>query len=123
MQLNYTRSFEGNLTWTNTLNYTRGDGYDEYYKSNKKLKNYGFPSDIEPARSDLIYRKAMDNDYGVAQSTLRYRSTRLDVTGGVNLGGYRGGHWGTVLRTGMTILVPSWTGPSSPGLNTIRWTG
>ena len=110
VQLNYTRSFEGNLTWTNTLNYTRGDGYDEYYKSNKKLKNYGFPSDIEPARSDLIYRKAMDNDYGVAQSTLRYRSARLDVTGGVNLGGYRGGHWGTVLwtKTLGDVSSPDW---------------
>ena len=30
LQLNYTHSFTSALTWTSTLNYTRGDGYDEY---------------------------------------------------------------------------------------------
>ena len=32
LQLNYTRQFGAHLTWVNTVNYTRGDGYDEYYK-------------------------------------------------------------------------------------------
>ncbi len=99
IQLNYTHAFGERLTWANTFNYTRGDGYDEYYKSNKKLKNYGFPSDTDPARSDLTYRKCMDNDYFVLNSNLRYRSALLDMTAGVNLGSYRGGHWGEVLWT------------------------
>ena len=51
VQLNYTHAFTNALTLTTTLNYTRGDGYDEYYKCGKKLKNYGFPED---GRSDLI---------------------------------------------------------------------
>ena len=97
IQLNYTQAFGPSFTWTNTLNYSRGDGYDEYYKMNRKLKNYGFPSGLEPPRSDMIYRKLMDNDLGVFNSTLRYRSAKLDVTGGVYLSMYRGGHWGEVL--------------------------
>ena len=99
LQLNYTRGFAGGLTWTNTLNYTRGDGFDEYYKTRRKFVNYGFtdlPEDI-PARSDMIYRKTMDNDLWVADSRLSWKSGALDVTGGVNLSYYDGGHWGTPL--------------------------
>ena len=94
LQLNYTRQFGAHLTWVNTLNYTRGDGYDEYYKMNRKLPNFGFPMS---GRSDMIYQKKMDNDLWVVSSNLRYRTHVLDVTGGVNLSWYRGGHWGDVL--------------------------
>ncbi len=98
LQLNYTHSFGGRFTWTNTLNYTRGDGYDEYYKVNRKLRNFGLEAFADVAsRSDMIYQKKMDNDLWVANSTLRYRSSLLDVSAGANLSRYRGGHWGEVL--------------------------
>ena len=100
LQLNYTHSFGSHLSWANTLNYTRGDGYDEYYKVNRKLKNFGVKvpdGGNYPSRSDMIYQKKMDNDLWVFNSNLRYRSERLDLTGGVNLSRYRGGHWGEVL--------------------------
>ena len=110
VQLNYTRAFGERFTWSNTVNYTRGDGYDEYYKSNKKLKNYGFPADINPARSDIVYRKGMDNDYVVVNSNLRYRTRVLDVTGGLSWSIYRGGHWGQVLwtKTLGDVESPDW---------------
>ena len=94
LQLNYTRTLRPGLTWTSTLNYTRGDGYDEYYKTNKKLANYGIAGG---GRSDISYRKWMDNDLWVAASTLSYKGRHLDLVGGVNAGYYRGGHWGQVL--------------------------
>ena len=94
VQLNYTRQFGAHFTWVNTVNYTRGDGYDEYYKMSRKLPNFGFPFS---GRSDMIYQKKMDNDLWVGASSLRYRSAVLDVTAGVNLSWYRGGHWGEVL--------------------------
>ena len=94
VQLNYTRQFGAHFTWVNTVNYTRGDGYDEYYKMSRKLPNFGFPIS---GRSDMIYQKKMDNDLWVGASSLRYRSAVLDVTAGVNLSWYRGGHWGEVL--------------------------
>lgn len=99
LQLNYTHAFPGRMTWTSTLNYTRGDGFDEYYKMNRKLKNYGFPKDVEPARSDMVYRKQMGNRLLVLDSKLSYSGARLAVTGGVNLSGYVGDHWGDVLWT------------------------
>ena len=109
IQLNYTHSFTDRLTWTSTLNYTRGDGYDEYYKQNRKLPNFGFQPGS--GRSDMTYRKKMDNDLWVLNSNLGYRSAVLDVTGGVNLSTYRGGHWGEILwvkTLGKIGTQPSW---------------
>lgn len=103
LQLNYTHQFENHLTWTTTLNYTRGDGYDEYYKAGKTLGGYGFPetvvgTDGKPyAKSDMIYQKKMGNDLWVLNSDLRYRTDRLNLTAGVNLSTYDGDHWGKML--------------------------
>ena len=97
VQLQYTHAFSDALTLSATANYTRGDGFDEYYKVNKKLKNFGLPKETQPARSDLTYRKVMDNNLWTLQSTLRYRAEKLEVTGGVNLSHYTGGHWGELL--------------------------
>ena len=99
LQLNYTRALTDALAWSTTLNYTRGDGYDEYYKVNRKLKNFGFTGlpDGTPAKSDMIYRKVMDNDLWVLNSDLKYLTGRLNLIGGVTLSSHRGGHWGEVL--------------------------
>ena len=59
IQLNYTHGFSDALTWSTTLNYTRGDGYDEYYKEDKKLPEYGFASTF--GKSDIIYRKRISS--------------------------------------------------------------
>ncbi len=94
IQLNYTRQFSDRLTWANTLNYTRGDGYDEYYKEDRYLPDFGFDEDLE---SDMVYQKKMGNDYWVFNSDLRYRAENLNVTGGVYLSLYYGDHFGRVL--------------------------
>ena len=99
LQLNYTRRLTDRLTWANTADYTRGDGYDEYYKTGRKFAEFGYPfSDVGGVKkSDMIYRKRMDNDLYVFQSNLRYVAARLRMVGGVNLSRYDGGHWGEML--------------------------
>lgn len=97
IQLNYTHSFSDRLTWTTTLNYTRGDGYDEYYKEDKKLNNYGFSYDGGNPKSDIIYRKEMANDFYVANTDLRYDSGSFRLTAGASASKYSGDHFGTVL--------------------------
>ena len=98
LQLNYTARLVQNLTWSTTFNYTRGDGYDEYYKQGRKFAAYGFPTLVAgEKKTDLIYRKSMGNDYYVLNSDLRYRSLWLDVTGGVSLSRYVGDHFGEIL--------------------------
>ena len=99
LQLNYTRRLSDALTWANTIDYTRGDGYDEYYKTGRKFAEFGYPFSAWQGqkKSDMIYRKKMDNDLYVFQSDLRLRTDALKVDGGVNLSRYVGGHWGEML--------------------------
>ena len=99
IQLNYTQLLGDKLTWTTTANYTKGDGYDEYYKEDKELANYGFtPWEMGNwSISDLTYRKKMSNGYYVLNSDLRYRSDELTLTGGLNISKYDGNHFGEVL--------------------------
>ena len=103
LQLNYTRQVTDDLVWTTTADYTRGDGYDEYYKTGRKFAEFGFPSPMRGAdgqdykKSDLIYRKALDNDLYVLKSDMRYRHGGLDLTGGIYFSEYLGNHWGEIL--------------------------
>ncbi len=94
IQLNYTRQFSDRWTWSNTFNYTRGDGYDEYYKEDRYLPDFGFAEDAE---SDIIYQKKMGNNYYVFSSDVRYRADNLSVTSGIYLSRYEGDHFGRVL--------------------------
>ncbi|MBP3202409.1 MAG: TonB-dependent receptor [Bacteroidales bacterium] len=99
LQLNYTVQLARPWTWSNTVNYTRGDGYDEYYKTGRKFADFGFPFAAVDGvkKSDMIYRKKMGNDLYVLQSDLRYRQGPIKADAGVNLGWYDGLHWGEML--------------------------
>ncbi len=91
LQLNYTRQFSDRWSWTSTFNYTRGDGYYEYYKEDRYLPDFGFEGDVE---SDMIYRKEMGNNHYVLNSDVKYRSEHLDLTAGIYLARYEGDHFG-----------------------------
>lgn len=103
LQLNYTHGFSDRWTWTTTLNYTDGYGFNERYKRNKKLSAYGFPSSFSygsvsaGTKGDVIFRKTMDNGYLVLNSEVKYRGERLNFVGGVNLSRYSGDHYGELL--------------------------
>ena len=107
IQLNYTRQFGERVYWSTTLNWTKGDGWYENYKADKKFTKYGFPSDFTFTRdgveytassaSDFIIRKSMANNYYVVNSDVKYKGDKLNVTGGVNLSQYNGNHYGEVL--------------------------
>lgn len=94
LQLNYTRGFGEHLTWSTTANWTRGDGYDEYYKTARKLANYGLP---QGGRSDMTYRKRMDNDCLVLKSDLTWQDGAWQVVGGAYAARYLGRHHGELL--------------------------
>ena len=101
LQLNYTHSFSDRLTWSTTLNYTRGDGYYENYKAGRSFSKYLMDSPvidgIQYDEGDFITREALANDYYVLNSDLRYSGDRLRLTAGVNLSRYDGDHIGSVI--------------------------
>ncbi len=94
LQLNYTRQLSDSWTWSNTLNYTRGDGYDEYYKEDRYMPDFGFSEEVE---SDMVYQKKMGNNYYVLSSDMRYRKDGLSLTAGAYLARYEGDHFGRML--------------------------
>ena len=110
LQLQYTHAFSDALAFSATANYTRGDGYDEYYKVNRKLKNFGVDPGQAASRSDMTYQKKMGNDLWVGQAALRYKTERLNITGGLYLSHYVGDHWGEVLwvKTLKSFTAGNW---------------
>lgn len=102
IQFNYTHAFDRGVTWSNTLNYTKGDGYYENYKTGKKFSAYGMENPVDAGgnpvkKSDFIINKSMDNYYLVYNSDVKYHSDKVDFTGGVSLSRYSGDHFGNVL--------------------------
>lgn len=107
LQLNYTRQFGEKVVWSTTFNWTKGDGYYENYKAGKKFTKYGFAKDFTYERdgvtyasdykNDFIVREAMDNNYFVLNSDVRYSGDQLKLTAGVNLSRYDGDHFGKLL--------------------------
>ncbi|MCL2739144.1 MAG: TonB-dependent receptor [Bacteroidales bacterium] len=89
------------LNWSTTLNYTRGDGYYENYRQNRRFSAYGLPDqEVNGAlirRSDIIQRAQMGNDYYVLSSTLDYRKAPWRLLGGFTGAVYKGDHFGNVV--------------------------
>lgn len=83
------------------LHYTKGDGYYQEYKDGRSLIEYGllpFEQDGEDvAWSDLIRKKAMDNDFGGGIFSLSYRNAQLNAALGGGFNRYEGYHFGQVL--------------------------
>ena len=83
------------------LHYTKGDGYYQEYKSDRKLIEYALqPFTIdgnETKRSDLVRKKAMDNHFGGAVFSFNYRNERLSASIGGGGNRYFGRHFGHVL--------------------------
>lgn len=108
LQLNYTHQFANALSWSTTLNCTKGDGWYDQYKTDKKFKKYGMaayaPSEFKT--SDFIINKCMDNWYFVAKTDLSWKSGLIDVTGGLSWSRYDGGHFGKVLYS--SVLGTDW---------------
>ena len=78
VQLNYTHQFPSSLAWTTTANYTRGDGYDEYWMG------------AGPAYT----RRCMSNDFYALKSDVKYSSEKLLLTAGIAASLYHGRHCG-----------------------------
>ena len=97
VQASYIHRFPSRILWSTTLNYTKGDGYYEQYKADKKYGKYGLSPDGNYSKADFIIRKEMDNEYLVMNSTLSYKSGTLSLNGGVYLAQYTGNHFGNVI--------------------------
>ena len=98
-QLVLTQILNRNLNFDVALHYTKGQGYYEEYKTNRKLADYLPVQEAEygTLRSDLIRQKKMDNDFYGGVASVNYdnhNGLQAAVGGGWNK--YDGDHFGLV---------------------------
>jgi Outer membrane receptor proteins, mostly Fe transport len=100
-QLHLFQSFNPKLTLNAALHYTRGRGYYEEYKQERKLVEYGLkPFEYEGEtikKSDLVRQKHLDNHFGGGVFSLNYKDKKWDVALGGGGNYYDGGHFGRVI--------------------------
>lgn len=100
-QLILTHVFSPELNFNAALHYTKGKGYYEEYKVNRKLVEYGLdPFNYEGSlvkKSDLVRQKWLDNDFGGAVFSLNYKKADWDLTFGGGANQYAGNHFGKIM--------------------------
>ena len=98
VQAAWNHSFSPFFTWSNTLNFTKGDGFYENYKADTKFSKYGLePAQGAPGRSDFIVQQAMDNSFYAANSSLLFEKGFWKGSAALSYGFYDGDHFGDVL--------------------------
>lgn len=101
-QLLFSQEVGKNITLTSALNYTKGKGYYENYKSDQSLGSYGLENvimGIDTIKStDLINRKFLDNDfYCITFSGNYQRNDKLKISIGGAWSQYSGEHYGKII--------------------------
>lgn len=100
-QLLFDHQFNRNISLNIGAHYTKGDGYYQEYKQNRKLKEYMLPAyeldGAEVKKSDLVRRKAMDNHFGGGIFSVNYKNRYINTTLGGAFNHYSGDHFGNVL--------------------------
>lgn len=102
-QLHFAQDLLPRLNLGGALHLTRGRGYYEQYKENRKLSNYGLApvtiGDETITRSDLIQQKWLDNYFYGVTYALNYSSedNKLNTTLGGAWNKYDGDHFGEVI--------------------------
>jgi iron complex outermembrane receptor protein len=101
-QLHYSHELSKKFNINAALHYTKGKGYYESYKYDKKFPDYGLGFDNiiidgdDITRTDLIEQKWLDNDfYGIVFSA-NYNPGRLQLTLGGGYNYYDGDHFGKI---------------------------
>jgi len=100
-QLSYSQNLAKNLDLNLGLYYTRGDGYYEDYKVNRKLSELNLPNfvlndSVTIKKTDFIRRKIMANDFYGGNFSLNYKTKIGDVVFGGNICRYDGYHFGEI---------------------------
>ena len=101
-QLHYSHELSKKFNINAALHYTKGKGYYESYKYDKKFSDYGLGFDDiiidgdDITRTDLIEQKWLNNDfYGIVFSA-NYNPGRLQLTLGGGYNYYDGDHFGKI---------------------------
>lgn len=120
--LNMTQVFNPELNLNISLHYTRGLGYYEEYKQDRKLIEYGLkPFSVNENlvnKSDLVRQKKLDNDFGGLLFSLNQKKENWDISFGGGGNYYDGKHFGNVIWVKNYLNDPAFFPPSEYYRNT-----
>jgi iron complex outermembrane receptor protein len=90
---------------------TKGKGYYEQYKANKKLADYGLPNYFDGTttvkKTDLVRRLWLDNNFYGTIFSLQHHKNKTDFTVGGGWNGYDGKHFGEIIWAKVQAAVPA----------------
>lgn len=100
-QLLWNQKFNNYWNTNIALNYTRGLGYFEQYKSNRKFSDYGLTplpmGNDTITKTDLIQRRWLDNHFYAASANVNYKKDHWEFGAGAYYGYYQGDHYGEII--------------------------
>lgn len=110
IQAHFTHRISPKLVWSSTIHFTKGDGYYENYKSNRKFSEYNLPlqnvNGVEYTRSDVVIRQELDNRYIALNTTLSLNTKEVNTTAGVTYSYYDGDHFGKLIWSMYNNNIP-----------------
>lgn len=100
-QLFYNQRFNNRLNLQTALFYTRGLGYYEQYKADRRFSSIGLPSPVVNGttiqRTDIVRQLWLDNHFFGQTFSLQYKDDRREIIGGGGGSAYLGDHYGKVI--------------------------
>lgn len=100
-QLHWLQQLNPNLHLNATAHYTKGKGYYEEYRTERKYADYGLTAPVVNGytldSTDLVRRKWLDNQFMGATYAFTYQKDKLNATVGGSTNRYVGHHFGNVI--------------------------
>lgn len=97
-QFHWNEKLNDNWSTNIGLNYTKGQGYFEQYKANKKPADYAnLVIATNGSKTDLIVRRWLDNKFYVANFNATYKKENLEIISGFSYSEYSNKHFGEVI--------------------------
>jgi len=100
-QLLWNQKLSPNWRTNVALNYSKGNGYYEQYKTDEDFSDYNLASITIGGetidKTDLIRRRWLDNDFYVANANATYKNNGLELVFGTSVSHYSGNHFGEII--------------------------
>ncbi len=93
-QLHWNEKLNDNWAINLGLNYTKGSGFFEQYKTDEKAADF---NNIINDNSNLIVRRWLDNNFYVINVNTTFKNKNLNLVSGLSYSNYSGDHFGEVI--------------------------
>ena len=93
-QLHWNKKLNDHWSTNLGLNYTKGSGFFEQYKTDEKAEDF---NNIINDNSNVIVRRWLDNNFYVINFNATFKNKNLNLVSGLSYSNYSGDHFGEVI--------------------------